>query len=302
MSPTRDNLRAIDSSDAPPSSGVPIGARPSVPVVEVPKPAAPHRAVPDPGVSQADENVVPVRPVPPRPKPGTSVSGFVGRIDGASIADLVQMECMRQARRTVRVSSPQGVGFLFFDRGELVHARSRDTSGRAAALEILSWDEGTFDSSPEKWTGQPSIAMSWQGLLMEAARQADERGRREESMISEIDPAEVIEMEASDEERLAPGVTRAVRLDREGQLIGTTGAVGDFADVAAYSVRLCQLIGETLGLEDFVGFECENGETTVIAYVEDETIVALEAVAQSDLGAYRSRAGTGGGPASGRGR
>lgn len=292
MSPHRDNLRAIDSSDAPPSSGVPIGA-PSVPAIEVPK-TEPHRS---------EGHLAPARPAPPRPGPGSPVSGFVGRIDGASIADLVQMECLRHATRTVRVSSPQGVGFLFFDRGELVHARSRQTSGQAAALEILSWDEGTFDSSREKWTVQPSIPMSWQGLLMEAARLADERERREESMISEIDPSEVIEMEAGEEgERLAPGVTRAVRLDREGQLIGTTGAVGDFADVAAYSVRLCQLIGETLGLEDFVGFECENGDTTVIAYVEEETIVALEATHQSDLTAYRGRAGTGSGAPSGRGR
>src|ERR1700727_1764087 len=107
-----------------------------------------------------------------REGPTSSVrgSGFVARIKGANLADLVQMECLAGSKRVVRVTSGDHVGYLFFRTGHLVHALARSLIGEAAAMEMLSWDEGTFDPAERDWPAKDTIHCSWQGLLLRAAQ------------------------------------------------------------------------------------------------------------------------------------
>lgn len=88
-----------------------------------------------------------------------------------------------------------------------------------------------------------------------------------------------------------PEVERAVRMDAEGNVLSHVGAVGEFADISAYAVRLSVLIGEALGLEGFQGIECTSEEHSFMAFWDDDTIVALEAKAGADIDQYRKRAG-----------
>src|SRR5580704_13715796 len=111
-----------------------------------------------------------------RDAPSSSVrgSGFQARIKGANLADLVQMECLAGSRRVVRVTSGDQVGYLFFRGGQVVHALARSLIGEAAALEMLGWDEGTFDPAERDWPSKDSITCNWQGLLLRAAQARDE--------------------------------------------------------------------------------------------------------------------------------
>jgi len=72
-------------------------------------------------------------------------SGFRANLHGASLADLVQMECLSGHERVIRISSGTDVGYLFFRGGQIVHAVSRRGIGETAALEILRWNDGTFE-------------------------------------------------------------------------------------------------------------------------------------------------------------
>jgi len=104
------------------------------------------------------------------PPDGLRGSGFQARIKGANLADLVQMECLAGSRRVVRVTSGDQVGYLFFRSGQLVHALARSLVGEAAALEMLGWDEGTFEPGERDWPARDSIPCNWQSLLLRAAQ------------------------------------------------------------------------------------------------------------------------------------
>jgi hypothetical protein len=102
--------------------------------------------------------------------------GFHAKLEGASLWDLVQMECLARSRLAVEVTGEGGVGYLFFDGGRVVHASTLRNRGQSAALEILGWTHGTFQPTSRSWPPAPSIEMSHEALLLHAAQQRDEQG------------------------------------------------------------------------------------------------------------------------------
>lgn len=118
---------------------------------------------------------------PPGSRSGTaSESGFRANLTGASLVDLVQMECLARTTQVVRVVSGDDVGYLYFQMGAIVHAMSSGAVGEPAALEILSWDRGSFEPCNAGWPTASTISRPWQALLIAAATQRDE-ARRDES-------------------------------------------------------------------------------------------------------------------------
>lgn len=104
--------------------------------------------------------------------------GFHAQLEGASLWDLVQMECLARSHQVVEVTGEGGVGYLYFDGGRVVHASTTRQRGEAAALEILNWTHGTFQVSNRSWpTGGPTINCPHESLLLNAAKARDERGR-----------------------------------------------------------------------------------------------------------------------------
>src|SRR6478735_7419826 len=96
------------------------------------------------------------------PSSGSRGSGFQGQIRGASLADLVQMECLAGSRRIARVTSANTSGYLYFRGGAVVHASARTLIGEAAAMEILKWNEGTFEPVEREWPVKETISANWQ--------------------------------------------------------------------------------------------------------------------------------------------
>ena len=100
--------------------------------------------------------------------------GFSARLKGAGLWDLVQMECLSRAHRTVQVVGEGGVGYLYFDRGHIIHASTAQRTGEAAALEILGWTNGSFQTCDRPWPEQRTIVTSHEGLILQAAQLRDE--------------------------------------------------------------------------------------------------------------------------------
>ena len=101
--------------------------------------------------------------------------GFSAQLRGASLWDLIQMECLARSHRVVQVVGEGGVGYLYFDRGQIVHATTAQRTGEAAALEILDWTNGSFQSCERGWPTQATIRTSHEGLILQAAQLRDER-------------------------------------------------------------------------------------------------------------------------------
>jgi len=209
-----------------------------------------------------------------------SQSGFRAEIGGANLWDLVQMECLARRSSCVRVTSPHDVGYLYFERGEIIHATTRRLSGQLAALEILSWEHGSFvpvddhgDLGVPGWPTKRTIDVSHEALILRAAQLRDEavarvlpfpdQGSKGEGDVSLRPPGVDSLKGAPSTSRSAPPSSgspptyaAAVRLDPAGRLVEAKGASGDLAPVAAYVARLAELLSDDLGLPPLKALEC----------------------------------------------
>ena len=102
-------------------------------------------------------------------------SGFAGTLRNIQITDIIQMCCLAGASLCIRVTQDSDQGTIYIEDGEIVHAECGTLSGIEAFFTILGWPSGQFETMESPPTSQPTIKEPCQFLLMEAARQADER-------------------------------------------------------------------------------------------------------------------------------
>jgi hypothetical protein len=241
---------------------------------------------------------------------GTTEVGFRANLTGASLADLVQLECLANSTLAVRVVSGDDTGYLYFQAGQIVHAMSADAVGEAAALEILSWDRGSFEPCTAGFPTRASIEKPWPALLMAAAAAADEARRhtvvdfpRERTQgtpmqkppipLSQPPPLPT----TSNPPQSGPtwggqGIDRAVRLEADGKVVSVRGDAEELAAITAYAMRLATLVGERLGMEELRAVECVTSTRRRLFYLEKNgNLIGLEAQADTDLAALRERLG-----------
>jgi hypothetical protein len=249
-------------------------------------------------------------------------SGFRASLHGASLADLVQMECLSGRERVIRVSSGGEVGYLFFRGGQIVHAVSRRGIGEPAALEILRWNDGTFEPCSAGWPDRDSIGSNWQNLLLLVAQHRDEsrhnlvafpgaRGTQTRSLSSPPPPSVVpappsvppvssrleatlndgVSAEPSSGPTLAQ-VRAAVRVDPAGNVVSSKGDARELSQVAAYAARLAELVGDGLGMQNLVSVEVTSRTSRTLIYKERSgNTFALTASPEADLSQVRERLG-----------
>lgn len=237
------------------------------------------------------------------------------------------MECLARSHLSVQVVGEGGVGYLYFDRGHIVHATTAQRVGEPAALEILGWTNGSFQTCDRPWPEHGTIGTSHEGLILQAAQLQDESGASnlvafpargaaaeddetfEELELSEIDQEGEQEMRSPGMDEVTPvpkpaanggrpevGVggdfSVVMRLGPSGAVLSNRGGSEELADTVAYSHRLLQLTGELLGFEKFSAVECTFVEGRCIVFAEgDGEIVALKPRAEANLQALRERLG-----------
>jgi hypothetical protein len=250
----------------------------------------------------------PGTPKPPRDMIPSSAphSGFEAKINGATLADLVQMECLAGSRLVVRVTSGDNVGYLYFRGGALVHAVTPVLTGESAALEMLAWNGGTVEPAEREWPVRDSISLGWQTILLRAGQAEDERSsvsivavrgdRHDRRAMASTDVdclAETIEFKTTP--LLVAGCTLRkedfqlfLRMKRDGTVVASQGTSPSFADVAAYALRLSQLVGDDLGLDRFVALECTFKQGRCFIVLDEEgDVVALEPRPSTDSNVLR---------------
>lgn len=100
--------------------------------------------------------------------------GLEGNLKMMSLSSIIQINCEERNQAQLILNHLGNSGTIFFNNGEMVHAKTGDLIGDEAIYTLLSWEEGTFklkmDSVPELVT----IDKNWSGLLMEGMRRIDE--------------------------------------------------------------------------------------------------------------------------------
>ena len=256
--------------------------------------------------------------------------GFSANLKHASLTDLVQMHCLGGAQCVARITSGEHVGYLYFRGGNIVHAMSASHVGESAALEILGWNTGVFELCNAGWPDSESIQAASPTLLLRAAHARDESNRKHRNLVrlavprSEPPPARADASAVSEltspfnEERAAmpdrhdgglesrvtlpptlgpqSGVTRvqaAARVDAHGNVISSRGLGSEeLAGVSALSVRLAQLVGESLGLDRLLAVEGSSpSQRTLIVLEKSGSILGMRAPSDADLASVRERYG-----------
>jgi len=220
---------------------------------------------------------LPEQKSPPTPNPEDA--GFQANLRGASLWDLVQMECLAFSRRVVRITTIDDVGYLYFSGGQIVHARTRSLEAEAAAMTILGWEEGSFEVVDAPWPERDTITSTWQSLVMRAAQQRDEAPgvpnlvafpKAAETEPSSSSP----KTEADASSSMTTEIDSVVRLNPDGSTVESHGpAAEELEALAAYCCQIAQLIGEALGMDDFQGLETESKQWRVIVHFTQDGMV-----------------------------
>ncbi|HEX2658021.1 MAG TPA: DUF4388 domain-containing protein [Polyangia bacterium] len=228
-----------------------------------------------------------------------------------SLWDLVRDQCLARAHKAVRVLSEGRAGLLFFDAGRIVHAETAHAAGESAALEILTWQSGSFDACQVTWPRSFSISCGVESLVLRAtkARAAagasnlvafPTRAMGSDDLPPATDPESWLYVDDNEGESEVTKPGSSVRPDDDLPVAVRVGADGtileavddQLADAVAYAARLASLIGELLGLEGFRALECTSKDERVVIYTDaGGDLVGGRAPIGADVGPLRSRLG-----------
>ena len=102
-----------------------------------------------------------------------SQGGFRG-VQSKTLLDIIQMECLTQNTCVLKITSAQGEGRIWVQKGEIVDSVLEDRNGKSAIVEMLSWKAGNFEILPYGLPRPRTIHMNYESLLMETAQTLDE--------------------------------------------------------------------------------------------------------------------------------
>ncbi len=98
---------------------------------------------------------------------------FSGAIAVSTLADLLQLYAISGSTGMMTVQSADRRGEIWFERGQITHARTDDAEGFDAFAAIISWPNGSFSWKLRR-SNRQTITMSVSELLLDAYRIFDE--------------------------------------------------------------------------------------------------------------------------------
>jgi hypothetical protein len=199
---------------------------------------------------------------------GGSGGGFVARLGGVTLADLVRFECQRRSRCVLRVSSRGQAGYLYFRDGALVHAATAVSTGAEAVRELLEWRSGSVESGVGTWPTHETITMPWEDLLRGAGEPAGFLARATKTTTTP--------------KRGKADAT--VVMAPTGELIQGPPNPSGLPEAASYAAHMAELIGGFLGFDRFCALEANyGGEQLLVGRGQDGNLVARREKNPADL-------------------
>jgi hypothetical protein len=219
--------------------------------------------------------------------------GFEGRIQGATLPDLIQMECLGMTTRAVRIDRGDNSGRIFFAGGQVVHAEAGDLRGEPALFELVGWPDGAFTIEEGVRPYEETITRPWQSLLLAAAHVQDELN--DQSL--RLEPTQNIQMNTETEAPIGeifddPEVQSAAQFTEDGTLLDRKGADPENLHATfSYVVQLARLIGESLGAENLHEIHIAAPDYRGLCVVREAETVAMLTNAKANIPAIAKKIG-----------
>jgi hypothetical protein len=102
--------------------------------------------------------------------------GIEGQLETLSLADLTQALAIGMKTAKLSLSCEGGKGVVYFERGQVKHARTSGLEGEEAFYRLLLWDEGQFVLEHGVPIKKRTVEVDSMYLLMEGLRRRDEAG------------------------------------------------------------------------------------------------------------------------------
>jgi CheY-like chemotaxis protein len=102
--------------------------------------------------------------------------GVSGTIEAISLASLLQLINLEKKTLLVKVDDNINEGFLYFNKGEIIHAQYLQETGEAAVYHIIKMKKGRFSlfKLTKKEMPEQTIEPPFMGVMMNAMKQLDE--------------------------------------------------------------------------------------------------------------------------------
>ncbi len=103
-----------------------------------------------------------------------AASSLQGNLKEMQVSGVLQSISMTKMTGQLSVTDNDCDITIYFEEGVPVHAASMESTGDAAIMELLTWDEGQFQFIPMERTPERSINRRLEGILMEGAALVDQ--------------------------------------------------------------------------------------------------------------------------------
>jgi len=117
-------------------------------------------------MSQQNSNPLPGST--PEISPGFSAQSQMG------LPEVLQMCCQSRRSGQITFRSGESYGFIFIQHGKVLHAMCGTIEGEEAVYTMLTWPGGGFTLNEDILPHKKTITLTWEQLLFEGARRADE--------------------------------------------------------------------------------------------------------------------------------
>ncbi len=107
--------------------------------------------------------------------------GFRGVLHELELTDIVQMLCLAKRSSMVHLKHKENRGLLVFEKGQIVHAVFNEETGNDAVYKMLALKKGDIFMQSDYQNDEVTVSLSWQDLLFEGVRLADEASLAEAS-------------------------------------------------------------------------------------------------------------------------
>lgn len=133
-----------------------------------------------------------------------------GRLSEMDLPSLIQFTCNEGSQAQLRVQQNGQEALVYFDGGDVVHAKLGDEVGEDVIYRLLGWQDGQFTLEVDVPPPSQTIETPWSALLLDGLRRRDEEmwDGEEEDVLAEGD----LVMEES-EEGESMGQVRALLAD-----------------------------------------------------------------------------------------
>ena len=144
-----------------------------------------------------------------------SIYAIVGNLRDLNITNIIELNCVEKSTAQVTIKTRTGDAMVFFDEGEIVHARWGTLKGTDALYRILRLSDGAFRVTSDIAPPERTIFESWKGLVLEGMRVYDETERLKGRIVTDL----------ADELRNFPDVSRVLVAAKSGAVVHEQGPV-----------------------------------------------------------------------------